>query len=367
MTGKAAGWLRRVVAVLLLAGGLMIASSPAARADNCDIRINPLDCQNTAWVIGSVAAVAACGAVIAASVSGGQRGGSGRGDRPSGAPPDDAEPGPEAGTAPSGRGGSGRGGSVRGGSGRGREAADEFDAAPVANGAAGSGAASNGGGAAGNAAGAHVDGVEGEIKVEREHTICAVAAGFQLYWDARDELVQAGIPGGWLPGTEDFLAAARRAGFVAPEQVRTFADLYEALRPLPDASVYRLVLLCHGQPDGLGFAGGWSSDARELVFTSGLTTRDIRGDPRVAQLSRVFGRRATVDIYAAGAPVAAAAARALADALKVRVRTFAVPVRFHIAQARGLVGARGAMSCPGLRGSTARDLLPPLIFEPVDR
>ncbi len=38
-----------------------------AHADNCDLRINPEDCQNTAWTIGTIAATAA--AVTAATVA----------------------------------------------------------------------------------------------------------------------------------------------------------------------------------------------------------------------------------------------------------------------------------------------------------
>jgi hypothetical protein len=320
----------RVTAVLGLSGGLLIAEGPAAHADNCDIRINPLDCQNTAWVVGSVAAIAACGAVVAASVVGGRPNGPRLGgDTPAGGPPGDTPPGAVVATAQV--------------TPRGQHARQDRDSQD------------------------QTADVEAQIQISRQHTICAVAGGFRLYWDARDELARAGTPGAWLPGTEDFTAAARRAGFVAPEPVQGIGDLFAALWPLPDGAVHRLILLCHAWPQALGFAGGWGADGRSIVFTSALTERDIVSDPRIAQLSRVFGRGATVDIYSGSFPVGQGIARGLAAAFKVRVRTFGVPVQFHIAQAGGLVGARGAMSCPGLAGSTVMDLIPPLAFEPPPR
>jgi hypothetical protein len=41
-----------------------------ARADNCDLRINPGDCQNTAWTVGAVAATAAAITAILTALSG---------------------------------------------------------------------------------------------------------------------------------------------------------------------------------------------------------------------------------------------------------------------------------------------------------
>ena len=40
-----------------------------ALADNCDIQLNPQDCQNTAWAVGSVATAAAAAAAAAAATS----------------------------------------------------------------------------------------------------------------------------------------------------------------------------------------------------------------------------------------------------------------------------------------------------------
>jgi hypothetical protein len=51
----------------------VVALAPPAAADNCDLQLNPADCQNTAWTIGTVAAVAA--AATAAAVAIGSAGG----------------------------------------------------------------------------------------------------------------------------------------------------------------------------------------------------------------------------------------------------------------------------------------------------
>lgn len=53
--------------LLVVVGCWMWALAPPAAADNCDLDINPEDCQNTAWTIGTVAAVAA--AATAAAVA----------------------------------------------------------------------------------------------------------------------------------------------------------------------------------------------------------------------------------------------------------------------------------------------------------
>jgi hypothetical protein len=65
---------RRLLALAATAGPLLVAAwlvllAPPASADNCDLRINPGDCQNTAWTVGSVAAVAT--AATAAAVAAG--------------------------------------------------------------------------------------------------------------------------------------------------------------------------------------------------------------------------------------------------------------------------------------------------------
>jgi hypothetical protein len=59
-------WLGRVVTTFVLGGGLLLLASTNAAAHDCDLRINPEDCQNTAWTIGTTGAVAAVAAVAAA-------------------------------------------------------------------------------------------------------------------------------------------------------------------------------------------------------------------------------------------------------------------------------------------------------------
>lgn len=70
------GVLAGIVVPFLVAGWLLLLARPAA-ADDCDLRINPEDCQNTAWVVGSVAAVAS--AATAAAVAAGAAAGAGVG------------------------------------------------------------------------------------------------------------------------------------------------------------------------------------------------------------------------------------------------------------------------------------------------
>jgi len=47
--------------------GFVVLLPGMAMADNCDLKINPLDCQNTAWVTGGAAALAGAAAAAAAS------------------------------------------------------------------------------------------------------------------------------------------------------------------------------------------------------------------------------------------------------------------------------------------------------------
>ncbi|MGQ0775257.1 MAG: hypothetical protein ACT4NY_12685 [Pseudonocardiales bacterium] len=61
--------IRRVAASLVLA-------RPAA-ADNCDIFINPEDCQNTGWTIGTIATLAGGVAVATIATAAGSRNGGG--------------------------------------------------------------------------------------------------------------------------------------------------------------------------------------------------------------------------------------------------------------------------------------------------
>jgi hypothetical protein len=62
-------WCLQLTGVLVLSGGLLIVLAPGAAADNCDLRINPEDCQNTAWTIGTAGAIAATAAVAAVVVA----------------------------------------------------------------------------------------------------------------------------------------------------------------------------------------------------------------------------------------------------------------------------------------------------------
>ncbi|HEX9694864.1 MAG TPA: hypothetical protein VGB64_00960 [Actinomycetota bacterium] len=59
--------MRRIAALTIMTGGFLLLLAGAALADNCDLRINPGDCQNTAWTVGTIATVAAAGAGAAAA------------------------------------------------------------------------------------------------------------------------------------------------------------------------------------------------------------------------------------------------------------------------------------------------------------
>lgn len=59
-----------VVALVLAGVALLVVFADPALADNCDLRINPEDCQNTAWTIGAVAAIAAAITAILVALSG---------------------------------------------------------------------------------------------------------------------------------------------------------------------------------------------------------------------------------------------------------------------------------------------------------
>lgn len=84
-----------LMALGLLAGAL---AGPTASADNCDLRINPDDCQNTAWTVGTAATLAATAAVTAAAAggiltgNGGLAGGGGEIGGPGGAAAGPGEP-----------------------------------------------------------------------------------------------------------------------------------------------------------------------------------------------------------------------------------------------------------------------------------
>lgn len=65
--------MRRVAAIAeltVVVGFWLVLFATPANADNCDVRINPGDCQNTAWTVGSVAAVAAAATAATVAVAG---------------------------------------------------------------------------------------------------------------------------------------------------------------------------------------------------------------------------------------------------------------------------------------------------------
>lgn len=59
-------WCLQLATVLVLSVGWLLLLATGAAADNCDLRINPEDCQNTAWTVGTAGAIAAAAAVAAA-------------------------------------------------------------------------------------------------------------------------------------------------------------------------------------------------------------------------------------------------------------------------------------------------------------
>ncbi|HEX6355927.1 hypothetical protein [Actinophytocola sp.] len=59
--------IRRIMAALAIAFAATVTLAPVAVADNCDIFINPEDCQNTGWTIGTIATVT--GGVAVATVA----------------------------------------------------------------------------------------------------------------------------------------------------------------------------------------------------------------------------------------------------------------------------------------------------------
>jgi len=56
--------VRRLPALLVIAAASLGVSTGAARADNCDLRLNPQDCANTGWVVAGSAGVLAAGTAV---------------------------------------------------------------------------------------------------------------------------------------------------------------------------------------------------------------------------------------------------------------------------------------------------------------
>jgi hypothetical protein len=68
--------IRLILTALGLSFVALLVLTPPATADNCDIFINPEDCQNTGWTIGVIATLAGGVAVAtAATAAGGKEGG----------------------------------------------------------------------------------------------------------------------------------------------------------------------------------------------------------------------------------------------------------------------------------------------------
>lgn len=88
--------LGRLAFLTVIAGCWIAIFAAPASADNCNVRINPRDCQNTAWTVGSVAATAAAAtaaAVAASGVGGGVAGATGaEGEEAGGGGGEGAEP-----------------------------------------------------------------------------------------------------------------------------------------------------------------------------------------------------------------------------------------------------------------------------------
>lgn len=68
----------RALAATAVAAAWVLLTPGAASADNCDIFINPEDCQNTGWAIGTTAAVSGIAVVATAAAVSRRAGGSGR-------------------------------------------------------------------------------------------------------------------------------------------------------------------------------------------------------------------------------------------------------------------------------------------------
>lgn len=64
--------IRRLLSALAVAFVATVTSPPVATADNCDIFINPEDCQNTGWTIGTIATVTGGVAVAMVALMAGQ-------------------------------------------------------------------------------------------------------------------------------------------------------------------------------------------------------------------------------------------------------------------------------------------------------
>ncbi|HEY2765991.1 MAG TPA: hypothetical protein VGJ13_18570 [Pseudonocardiaceae bacterium] len=72
--------IRLTLAVVGLSLLTSLVLAPPAAADNCDIFINPEDCQNTGWTIGVIATLAGGVAVATAATAAGGRSGGSSGD-----------------------------------------------------------------------------------------------------------------------------------------------------------------------------------------------------------------------------------------------------------------------------------------------
>jgi hypothetical protein len=78
--------VRLMLTAAMLASVTLVVLSPPAAADNCDIFINPEDCQNTGWTIGVIATLTGGVAVASAATVAGVRSPSNENRGPS-APP----------------------------------------------------------------------------------------------------------------------------------------------------------------------------------------------------------------------------------------------------------------------------------------
>jgi hypothetical protein len=90
--------IRRLLVVAAFVFVAFVTLTPSAAADNCDIFINPEDCQNTGWTIGTIATVTGGVAVATLAVMTGQSG-----QVPTAPPPVPQPPPPWAGRPPTPR------------------------------------------------------------------------------------------------------------------------------------------------------------------------------------------------------------------------------------------------------------------------